>query len=173
MIDRIGITLIAAVGNNSVIGINGRLPWHIPEDLIQFKKDTMNQPIIMGRKTFESIGRVLPGRDTIVVTSDTEYRASGVTKVTDIEDAIYIGRIYADNNGMDNINIVGGASLYAEGMRFATRMLITHVTATGDIEGDTFFPYIDRLEWHIKSELPMLGNDAFEVKRVEYVRKPQ
>lgn len=170
MINRVGITMIAAVGNNGVIGINGKLPWHIPEDLIQFKKDTMGQPIIMGRKTFESIGRVLPGRDTIVVTSDTEYRTSGVTKVTDLEDAIYIGRIYADNNGIDNINIVGGASLYSEGMRYATRMLITHIITPEDVEGDTYFPYIDMLEWRIKSGLNMLDTASLGLKRVEYVR---
>lgn len=173
MLDSVGITMIAAVGNNGVIGINGKLPWHIPEDLIRFKKDTMGQPIIMGRKTFESIGRVLPGRDTIVVTRDTEYRTAGVTKVTGLEDAMYIGRIYANSNGIDNINIVGGASLYSEGMRYATRMLITHITTPEDIEGDTYFPYIDMLEWRIKSGITMLSNPSLELKRLEYVRNPQ
>jgi dihydrofolate reductase len=165
----IGVTLIAAMDCNNVIGKDGKLPWSIPEDLKQFKADTMNQPMIMGRKTFESIGRVLPGRDTIVITSDTEYRATGVTKVSDLQEAIYIARLYAYNNCVDNVNVVGGSRVFEESMQYATRLLLTQIVGILIEDGDSFFPRIPQKYWHLLNQ-EITDLDAVSLIRSEYVR---
>ena len=126
------ITLIVAVADNGVIGRENALPWHLPEDLKRFKRLTMGKPIVMGRKTFESIGKPLPGRHNIVVTRDANYRHEGVTVVHGVDVAV---RAAAD---AAEIMVIGGADLFRLFLPRATRIHLTRVH--GDIAGDVMWP---------------------------------
>lgn len=136
------LTLVAALSTNGVIGKDGALPWHIPGDLAFFKRTTMGHAIIMGRKTFDSVGRPLPGRRNIIVTRQKDLQVSGCEVVHSLEDAIALAR----QGGDADPHIVGGASLYAEALPIATRLVLTEVHQ--HIEGgDTFFPSFDKGAW--------------------------
>lgn len=124
-----------------VIGRDGGLPWHLPADLGHFKTTTMGKPIVMGRKTYESIGKRLPGRQNIVVTRNPDWDAAGVTAVNSLDAAI------AACGEASEIMIIGGAQLYAAALSRADRMHITYVGQS--IEGDTHFPDIDRSAWRM------------------------
>jgi dihydrofolate reductase len=126
------VTLILARARNGVIGARGGLPWHLPEDLAFFKRTTMGHPIVMGRKTWESIGRPLPGRRSIVVTRDRSFSAAGAEVVHGLDEAI---ERCAE---ADEIFVIGGAQLYADALPRADRLLLTEVDA--DFDGDTFLP---------------------------------
>lgn len=132
------ITLIAALARNGVIGHNNQIPWKIPGELAYFKRMTMGHPIVMGRKTWESIGRPLPGRRNIVVSRDTCYAAPGAEVAGSLDEALQLVR---DADAF----VIGGAQIYAAAMPRAHRMLLTEIDA--DLEGDTFFPRFDRDEW--------------------------
>ena len=134
------IALIAALAENRVIGRDNQLPWHISADLKHFKALTMGKPIVMGRKTWESIGRPLPGRKNIVVTRDTAYQAEGCQVVHSIEQAM---DAVAES---DELMIIGGAGLYQQTLEFADRLYLTRVRA--EVDGDTWFPEIDPQQWH-------------------------
>jgi dihydrofolate reductase len=129
------VTLIVAVADSGAIGRDNALPWHLPEDLKRFKRLTMGKPMIMGRKTFESIGRPLPGRLNIVVTRDTNYRREGVIVVHSVEAAL------AAAGGADEVMVIGGADLFRLFMPVARRVHLTRVH--GDIEGDVHWPALD------------------------------
>jgi dihydrofolate reductase len=133
------ISLIVAMAENRVIGRHNQLPWRIPADLKHFKALTMGKPIIMGRKTYESIGRPLPGRDNIVITGDTTYRAEGCQVVHSIEEAL------RSAGGAGEAMIIGGATLYRQTLKDADRLYLTLVKAQP--EGDTWFPKIEPQEW--------------------------
>ncbi len=133
------VTIIAAVAANGVIGRDNRMPWHLPEDLKRFKALTMDRPMIMGRKTWESLPGRLPGRPHIVVTRDPDYRAEGATVVGSLAAAI------AAADGADEVFIIGGAELYAQALPIADRMQLTEITT--DFAGDTHFPDYDRKAW--------------------------
>jgi dihydrofolate reductase len=133
------ISLIVAMAQNGVIGRGNALPWHLPEDLKRFKALTMGKPVLMGRKTFESIGRPLPGRDNIVLTRDADWRADGVTVVRSVEQALRKAGDSAE------IVAIGGAEVYRLLMPFARCIYLTHVHA--DIPGDTYFPGFDPTQW--------------------------
>jgi dihydrofolate reductase len=135
------ITLIVAVADNGVIGRENGLPWHLPEDLKRFKRLTLGKPVVMGRKTFESIGRPLPGRHNIVVTRDAEYRRDGVTVVRSIDDA---ERAAA---GAEEIMIIGGAELFRLFLPRAGRVHLTRVH--GAVSGDVFWPALDDSRWQV------------------------
>jgi dihydrofolate reductase len=135
------ITLIVAVADNGVIGRDNGLPWHLPEDLKRFKRLTLGKPIVMGRKTFDSIGRPLPGRHNIVVTRDAEYRRDGVTVVRGIDDA---ERAAA---GAEEIMIIGGAELFRLFLPRAGRVHLTRVH--GEVSGDVFWPALDESRWQV------------------------
>jgi len=139
------VALIVAVSRNNVIGRDNQLPWHLPEDLKYFKSVTMGKPILMGRKTFESIGRPLPGRTNIVITRDSEWTAEGVEVVTHIEAALVLGEKACKSTEVDEIMVIGGAQIYRELLPLADRLYITKVEA--DVEGDAFFPQIDFQQW--------------------------
>jgi dihydrofolate reductase len=128
-----------AVASNGVIGRDGDLPWHLPADLAHFKKTTMGKPILMGRRTWESIGRVLPGRNNIVITHQRSYVAAGCQVVHSLPEAL---RAAGD---AEEIMIIGGAGLYEEALPLARRIHMTRVHA--DIEGDTRFPWLNQSEW--------------------------
>jgi len=135
------ITAIAALSRNRVIGDGNRIPWHIPEDFKHFKRTTMGHPIIMGRKTFESLGaKPLPGRAHFIITRTPQNALENVTFVPSLEDAIKHASALDDE-----IFICGGAQIYAAAMPLCTRMILTHIEQ--DFPGDTFFPTFDQDKW--------------------------
>lgn len=126
------LSCIVAVSENGIIGREGDLPWHLPEDLERFKSLTMGHPMVMGRRTYESIGRPLPGRKSVVLTRSDQFAPEGVTVVGSLDEALDACE------GEDEVFVIGGASLFAEALPRADRLYLTRVHAT--IEGDTFFP---------------------------------
>lgn len=133
------VSLIVARGANGVIGKDGDLPWRLPEDLKHFKRKTVGKPIIMGRKTFESLGKPLPARHNIVLTRDTQFYAEGCTVVTTLADALDAAGLAGE------IMIIGGAQIYALALPITTRLYVTEVDAAPD--GDTVFPALRMEEW--------------------------
>lgn len=138
------ISLLAAHDENRVIGADNKMPWHIPEELKYFKEKTMGKGIIMGRKTFESIGRPLPGRLNIIITRDQEYQAEGVIIVHSLEEAIARAESYADE-----VMVIGGAQIFEMAMPYADRLYTTIIRRT--YKGDTFFPPYN-IGWKLISE---------------------
>lgn len=132
------LSLIVAMSNNHVIGNDNMLPWHLPNDLQYFKQVTMGKPIIMGRKTFESIGRPLPGRRNIIISRQADYQPNNVDVVDSIEKAIELASNIALVDGHEEVMVIGGAQIYEQALPFADRLYITHVDA--EINGDAFFP---------------------------------
>ena len=131
------VTLVVAVADNGVIGRGNALPWDLPDDLKHFKQTTMGRPIIMGRKTFESIGRPLPGRLNIILTRSTDWQAVGVSTAATIGDAIDLAEQQALIDGADSVMIIGGAEVYRQALPFCTRAVVTRVH--GQVDGDAFF----------------------------------
>jgi len=137
------VALIVAVAENGVIGRDGKLPWRIPEDMKWFKARTEGRPMIMGRKTWESFPkRPLPGRTNIVVTRDASFKAEGGVVVMSVAAALDV----AAGEAPEEIMVIGGAEIYRAAMPFVRRIYLTSVH--GEIEGDTYFPAIDRGEWN-------------------------
>ena len=134
------VTLIAAVGRNGVIGSDNDMPWHLPEDFAFFKRTTMGHAMVMGRKTFDSIGRALPGRRTIVITRQADWRHPDVETVHSLDDALGLA------GPVGEVFVAGGGEIYAQAMPFAHRLLITEVEQ--EPEGDVRFPEIDAAVWH-------------------------
>ncbi len=139
---RPAISFIVARADNGVIGHNGGLPWRLSADLRHFKRLTIGKPVIMGRKTFESIGKPLVGRHNIVLTRDAGWRAEGITIVADLAEAIAAAQL---NPGATDLMIIGGAQLYAEALPIATRAYLTEVHA--EPEGDTVLARFDPSRW--------------------------
>ncbi len=140
----IDLVLVVARARNGVIGNAGALPWHIPEDLKRFKRMTVGKPVIMGRKTFESIGKPLPGRQNIVLTRDGGWRADGVTVVPNLAEAVAAAGLDPRARA-DGIMVIGGAQIYAEALPSATRIELTEVDA--EPAGDTLLPPFDPARW--------------------------
>lgn len=139
------ISLIAAMSINRVIGLNNTLPWRIPEELQHFKQVTMGKPMIMGRKTFDSIGRrLLPGRKTIILTRDTDLSGEGFTVVHSIAEAL------AAAGDVPEVMVVGGAGVYKEFLPIADRLYLTVIPQ--EYSGDAFFPELDQSTWQLMSE---------------------
>jgi len=133
------ISLIVAMAQNGVIGRDNALPWRLPEDLKRFKEFTLGKPILMGRKTFEAIGRPLPGRANLVLTRDRDWRAAGAIPVHSVEEALLQTRT------CDELVAIGGAEIYRLLLPLARRIYLTHVHA--DVPGDTYFPAFDPAQW--------------------------
>ena len=133
------IAIIVAMAQNRVIGRDNQLPWHLPADLRHFKANTMGKPIIMGRKTWESIGRPLPGRSNIVVTRDRDYTADGCVVVHSLDEAL------AAATGHDEVMVIGGAEFYRQVLPEATTLYLTQIHDA--IQGDAFFPELDMEQW--------------------------
>lgn len=138
------ISIIAAISKNHVIGKQGGLPWHLPDDLKWFKRKTSGHPIIMGRKTYESVGKPLPNRLNIIITRQDNYKVEGATVVNDLATAIEHAR---KNDASGEIFIVGGGEIYNMAMHIADRMYITIVHTT--VEGDAYFPRYDESDFDI------------------------
>jgi dihydrofolate reductase len=141
----VDISLIWAMSENGVIGRDNGLPWRLPKDMQFFMAVTMGKPVIMGRRTFESMKAPLAGRPNIVLTRRNDLRREGVDVVSTFADALRIARDHADAAGGDEIMIIGGADIYRLGLMVATKLYVTEVAAT--IEGDTFFPEVDWSRW--------------------------
>jgi len=139
------LALIVAASENNVIGKNNQLPWYLPGDLKYFKAITMAKPVIMGRKTFESIGKPLPGRDNIVITRNADYQADGIKVVTSLEEAIELAESITLINSGEEIMIIGGAQIYKQALAMADRVYLTRVHR--HVEGDAFFPELETDQW--------------------------
>lgn len=165
------IVLVAAIGENNAIGIDGELPWHISSDLKHFRALTINRPIVMGRKTFDSIGKALEGRTSIVVSRSLARVASGVVLATSIDAALGVARADAEKRGVDEIMVIGGGDIFSALISRASRLEITHVHASP--EGDSFFPEIDPQQWEQQSrrEVPAGPKDSASFALATYVRR--
>ena len=155
------IALIVAASQNNVIGLDNQLPWHLPEDLQYFKAVTMGKPILMGRKTYESIGRPLPGRTNIVLTRDANWSAKGVVVVNDLDSATAASEKACAAAGADELMIIGGEQIYRKFLPVADKLYLTKVEAV--VEGDAYFPAIDSDQWQqVAEKIPeKVGNYSY------------
>ncbi len=141
------VSAIVAVAENGVVGRDNTLPWHLPEDLKYFKRVTLGKPIVMGRKTFQSIGRPLPGRRNIVVSRDPGFAPEGVETALSLAAALALA---AGREGeVEEVMVIGGAQIYREAMSQVNRLYVTEVHA--ELEGDAYFPEIDWSDWREES----------------------
>ena len=156
---------MVAVARNGVIGRDNALPWRLPSDLAHFKKVTMGHPIVMGRRTCESIGRPLPGRKNIVVTHNRGYEAPGCVVAGSLEEA------WDAAAGAEEVCVIGGTTLFAETLPIADVIHLTEVEA--DVEGDTYFPEFDRSEWNEREVARHRADDrnAYAIRILELTRK--
>jgi dihydrofolate reductase len=139
------IVLVAAIGDNNVIGRDGQLPWRLKSDLAHFRKVTLNKPVVMGRKTYQSIGQPLKERTNIVISRDATFAAPGVVTAPSFEAALALARQDAERRGADEIMIIGGSDIFAAALPLADRLEITHVHASP--QGDVVFPPIEPKVW--------------------------
>ncbi len=167
----VSIELVVAVARNGVIGRDGGMPWRLSTDLKRFKAITMGSPIIMGRKTFQSIGKALPGRENIVITRDAGFDAEGATVLTGVEAAMDVARRAAASAGGNRICVIGGGEIYRLFLPQADRVHLTHVEA--DPDGDTVFPALDPTQWTVELEeiVPAGEKDSVASRYVVYRRK--
>jgi dihydrofolate reductase len=165
----IPIAMIAAVADNGVIGNGNTIPWRLPSDFAHFKRTTLGKPLIMGRRTFESIGKPLPGRTNIIVSRRSDFRPEGATVVASLDAALEMARSVAEAEHAGEIMIGGGGAIYAEAMPFADRLYISHVELSP--AGDTYFPPIRPEEWRRSGEIDVPAkpedNAAFRVRIYE------
>tara|TARA_E500000305_G_scaffold91226_1_gene78910 strand:+ start:1021 stop:1551 length:531 start_codon:yes stop_codon:yes gene_type:complete len=138
--------IVVAMSDNGVIGDGEKMPWHLPADLKRVKRMTMGKPLVMGRKTYQSIGKPLPGRTNIVVTRDRGFKAEGIEVLHDLDEALDVARRVALTDGVDEIIIFGGAEIYRQAFDKVQRLQLTEIHV--DVEGQTRFPDFDRAEWH-------------------------
>lgn len=149
--------MVVAMAQNGVIGRDGALPWRLRDDLKFFKQATLGKPIIMGRTTYESLGRPLPGRDNIVMTRGTVAAAAETFVVGDLDRAIALGALLARDRQAEEITIIGGGSVYREAMPRADRLLVTRVRA--EIDGDTRFALPPAADWRIETLATIAADD--------------
>ncbi len=163
------IAIYVAIAENGVIGREGGLPWRLSTDLKRFKADTMGKPIIMGRKTYEGIGRPLPGRLNIVVTRDKGWHADGIEVAHSLEEAITLARVRGRcMAGAGEVCVVGGGEIYAQALPLADRLHVTHVLAT--VDGDARFPPIDPAIWRVvrSEDFPAGEKDSHATRYTVY-----
>ncbi|HEX4877312.1 MAG TPA: type 3 dihydrofolate reductase [Chitinophagaceae bacterium] len=140
------ISLVVAAATNNAIGKDGKMPWHLPNDLKHFKNVTWGMPVIMGRKTFDSLGKALPGRKNIVITRQQGWKADNTVVVKNIEDALFV----AKESDAKEVMVIGGGEIYKALFERASRIYLTRVHT--DPEADTFFPAIDPQHWYLVSQ---------------------
>jgi dihydrofolate reductase len=159
------ITIIAAIAKNNALGKNNQLIWHLPADLIRFKKTTLHHYVIMGRKTFESLNKPLPNRTTVIVTRNKKYKADGCIVVHSLKDALEVSK------NEENVFILGGAKIYEQAIKFADVLDITLVHHT--FEADAFFPEIDKTIWKENSRQDFKADEKnkYDYSFVTYTRK--
>ncbi|RYG06968.1 MAG: dihydrofolate reductase [Chitinophagaceae bacterium] len=165
------LSLIVATANNNAIGRNNELPWHLPQDLKYFKSVTLGKPVIMGRKTFESIGKPLPGRTNIVVTRQKDWKFAGVLVAKSVEEALQIGQQFRNeqNNLAEEIMVIGGAEIYRHALSIADRVYLTRIEANVD-GADAYFPELPKNEWKLQSDLPGDSNATLKHHFLTYER---
>jgi dihydrofolate reductase len=140
------ISLVVAAASNNAIGKDGQMPWHLPNDMKHFKNVTWGMPVVMGRKTFESLGKALPGRKNIVITRQEGWTADNTVVVKSLEDALFV----AGQTDAQEVMVIGGGEIYKAYFEKAKRIYMTRVEATPD--ADTFFPAIDGKQWQLISQ---------------------
>jgi dihydrofolate reductase len=160
-------SLVVAIANNRAIGLNNQMPWHLPEDLQHFKKTTLGHTLIMGRKTFESIGKVLPGRRTIVLTHDATWHHDGCETAHSIDQALQLSHSTPDRHAF----IVGGANVYEQALQIGVidQMIVTEIAI--EPEADAFFPEINPLQWHEASRVSLESKTGLNASVVHYKRQ--
>ena len=165
------VAMIAAIGENYVIGADDQIPWRLPTDFAHFKRTTLGKPLIMGRKTFESIGKPLPGRTNIVVTRQPGYTPEGVLVCHSLTEALERAQAIAAKDGVDEVMIGGGAQIYLEAMSLADRLYVTHVATAP--EGDAKFPPIDPATWEAtrRHDIVRAERDSADFTVLTYVRR--
>lgn len=157
------IIIIVAIAKNGVIGRDGTLPWHLPSDLNHFKKTTMGFPLIMGRKTYDSIGRPLPGRDNIVLTRNKVIEIPGCIKVYTMQEAL-------DHcSGQEKVFIIGGADIFNLALPFTDTITVTALER--DVEGDVFFPEIDQDQFNIAEQTQYDEEEPYSIIRYERIAR--
>lgn len=174
----IRMMIVVAAAENDVIGFDNDMPWRLSTDLKRFKALTLGKPVIMGRKTWESIGRPLPGRANIVITRDARFKGEGAEIAHSLEAGIELAKTRAVASGADAVCVIGGGEIYAQAMALATKstselpteLHITRVLA--DINGDTHFPVIDPAEWTLlrQEEIPAGEKDSHATRYLVYER---
>lgn len=157
------LTLIAAMAKNRVIGLNGKMPWHCPEDLQHFKSLTLGKPIIMGRKTFDSLGRLLPQRKHIVLSRQTNWQHEGVTVVANLLDAIALCK--ADNQ---EAFVIGGGQIYQQALALADTLQLTFIDL--EVAGDTAFPEWSAQDWQETQRTEHVGDNGLKYAFVTFER---
>jgi len=157
------LSTIVAIANHRVIGVNNTLPWHLPEDLKRFRALTMGHHIIMGRKTYDSLGRLLPGRTTVIVTRNPDYKVAGALIANSLQAAIALCK---DD---DEAFLIGGAELYQDGLKLSNKLYITEIAL--DVEGDAHFPEYSSEEWQETLREVHTSAQGLNFSYVTYVRK--
>ena len=163
--------LIVAMSQNRVIGRNNKLPWYLPGDLKYFKQATMGKPIIMGRKTWDSIGRPLPGRMNVVISRNPEWEApAGTTPAKSLDEALIKAEAQAEIEDREEVMIIGGGQIYTEALPMVDRMYVTQVHA--EVEGDAFFPEVNWDEWEEigREDFSASDNNPYDYSFVVYQR---
>lgn len=145
------LSLIAALAQNRVIGRDNQLPWHLPADLKHFKALTLGKPIIMGRKTWDSLGRPLPGRLNLVVSRQAGLQLEGAEVFASLEEAVVRAEAWAREEEAEEVMLIGGAQLYTQGLEHGDRLYLTRVELAP--EGDAFFPEVSYADWHLASSI--------------------
>lgn len=165
------LSMIVAAAQNRVIGRDNALPWYLPNDLKYFKQTTLGKPIIMGRKTYESIGKPLPGRTNIVITRQTDYQPDGVKVVHSVAEARDLAESVCLIDGQEEAMIMGGAEIYTLALPDADRLYLTEVHA--DVDGDAYFPEYDKTEWKeiSREDFSAEGPNPYNYSFVVYDKK--
>lgn len=156
-------SMIVAVAKQGVIGANNTLPWHLPEDLKRFRGLTTGHHIIMGRKTYESLGRLLPNRTTVIVTRNPNYQVAGALIASSLESALLL----CEND--DEPFLIGGASLYEIGLKFANKLYMTKIDL--DVAGDAFFPQLETAQWQLVKQEAYVSINGLKYRDLIYLRK--
>lgn len=161
------LVLIAAMDRNQIIGADGDLPWRLPADLAHFKARTLGHHLLMGRKTFDSIGRALPGRTTLVLTRDPQREAPGCTTVPSVEQAL----VHAERDGAQTLMVCGGAAVYELALASAAELWLTRVDA--EVGGDTAFPAVEWAQFRLASrvERPRDDRNPYDLVFEDWVRR--
>lgn len=146
------LSLIAAMAENRVIGIDNSMPWHLPGDFKYFKATTLGKPVIMGRKTWDSLGRPLPGRLNLVVSRQRDLHLDGAEVFSSLEAAVERAEQWAQEQGVTEVMLIGGQQLYAQGLPHADRLYLTRIELS--VEGDAWFPEFDTAQWQVVSTQP-------------------
>ncbi len=153
------VAFIVACAENGVIGQAGGMPWHLSGDLKFFKAQTLGKPVVMGRKTYESIGRPLPGRPNLVITRDPDFRAEGVEVFRDVEAALARGQALAAESGAEEVMVIGGGQIFEKTLHLARRVYLTVVHARP--QGDTLMPELDPAVWkEVRRDAPLSGGEG-------------